>query len=65
MCVIFKSGVRLTGMLAITSVAWEIQIIYFVCILFLQLSLLKYNDNGELDHSSIIPIVDGGTEGWC
>lgn len=30
----------------------------------LVVGLLKYNENGELDQSSIIPIVDGGTEGF-
>lgn len=29
----------------------------------MQLSLLVYED-GELDQSSIIPLVDGGTEGF-
>lgn len=28
------------------------------------LSLLSYDENGELDQSSIIPMVDGGTEGF-
>lgn len=28
------------------------------------LSLLKYDDNGELDESSVVPLVDGGTEGF-
>ncbi|XP_073972403.1 ubiquitin-like activating enzyme 3 [Rhodnius prolixus] len=28
------------------------------------LSLLSYNDDGELDQSSLIPMVDGGTEGF-
>ena len=30
---------------------------------FLQLSLLEYDDDGILDQTSIIPVVDGGTEG--
>jgi len=30
---------------------------------FLQLSLLEYEDDGTLDQTSIIPMVDGGTEG--
>lgn len=29
----------------------------------LQLSLLEYDDDGTLDQTSIIPMVDGGTEG--
>ena len=29
----------------------------------LQLSLLRYDDDGQLDQSSIIPLIDGGTEG--
>ena len=29
----------------------------------LQLSLLEYDDDGDLDQTSIIPVVDGGTEG--
>lgn len=29
----------------------------------LQISLLKYED-GELDQSTLIPMVDGGTEGF-
>ena len=29
-----------------------------------QLSLLRYKEDGQLDHSSVIPIVDGGTEGF-
>lgn len=29
----------------------------------LQISLLKYED-GELDQSTVIPMVDGGTEGF-
>ena len=31
--------------------------------LFHQLSLLRYSEDGQLDQSSIIPIIDGGTEG--
>ena len=31
--------------------------------LFRQLSLLRYSEDGQLDQSSIIPIIDGGTEG--
>ena len=31
---------------------------------FSQLSLLRYKEDGQLDHSSIVPIVDGGTEGF-
>lgn len=27
-------------------------------------SLLRYDENGELDMSSIVPIIDGGTEGF-
>ena len=29
----------------------------------LKLSLLRYDEDGQLDQSSIIPIIDGGTEG--
>lgn len=41
--------------------------------IYVQLSLLRY-ENDEIDQSSIIPIIDGGTEGefvlltagaWC
>ena len=28
-----------------------------------QLSLLRYSDDGELDQSSIVPLIDGGSEG--
>ncbi|KAJ2952136.1 hypothetical protein O0L34_g4415 [Tuta absoluta] len=28
------------------------------------MSLLQYNDDGSLDQSSVIPLVDGGTEGF-
>lgn len=28
------------------------------------LSLLQYNDDGELDQSTIVPLIDGGTEGF-
>ena len=30
-----------------------------------QLSLLRYSDDGELDQSSIVPLIDGGSEGQC
>ena len=30
----------------------------------MQLSLLQYDNEGQLDQSSIIPLVDGGTEGF-
>lgn len=33
------------------------------CCFFLKLSLLKYDENDELDQTSIIPLIDGGTEG--
>ena len=29
----------------------------------IQVSLLAYNDDGQLDVSSVIPMIDGGTEG--
>ena len=29
----------------------------------LQLSLLEYDEDGTLDQTSVIPVVDGGTEG--
>ena len=29
-----------------------------------QVSLLEYDSEGELDTSSIVPMVDGGTEGF-
>ena len=35
----------------------------YVDIAISQLSLLRYDDDGELDQSSIIPLIDGGTEG--
>ena len=28
-----------------------------------QLCLLRYDDDGELDQTTIIPLIDGGTEG--
>lgn len=28
------------------------------------ISLLEYDDSGNLDQSSLIPMVDGGTEGF-
>lgn len=28
------------------------------------LSLLKYNEDGSVDPSTIIPLIDGGTEGF-
>lgn len=28
-----------------------------------KLSLLKYDEDGQLDQGSIIPVIDGGTEG--
>ena len=28
-----------------------------------QLSLLRYDEEGQLDQSSIVPVIDGGTEG--
>ena len=28
------------------------------------LSMLEYDDDGELDKTSLIPIIDGGTEGF-
>ena len=30
----------------------------------LQIGLLRYEESGELDQSTIIPMVDGGTEGF-
>jgi len=29
----------------------------------IQVSLLSYNDDGQLEVSSVIPMIDGGTEG--
>ncbi len=28
------------------------------------ISLLRHDDDGDLDHTSVIPMVDGGTEGF-
>ncbi len=28
------------------------------------ISLLEYDDDGQLDQSSLVPLVDGGTEGF-
>ena len=28
------------------------------------LSMLEYDDDGELDKTSLIPLIDGGTEGF-
>ena len=38
--------------------------IQFYLFWWLQFSLLQYDDDGQLDQSSIIPMVDGGTEGF-
>lgn len=37
------------------------QYIYSV---FFQVSLLSYDEDGQLDMSTIVPMVDGGTEGF-
>ena len=39
------------------------RMVYSIGFYILQLSLLRYDDNGELDQTSIIPLIDGGTEG--
>lgn len=31
---------------------------------FFQVSLLSYDEDGQLDMSTIVPMVDGGTEGF-
>lgn len=31
---------------------------------FYQISLLQYDEDGQLDQSTVIPMVDGGTEGF-
>lgn len=28
------------------------------------ISMLEYDDDGELDKSTLIPLIDGGTEGF-
>ena len=37
-------------------------ILYYL-LWILQLSLLKYDDDCQLDQSSIVPLIDGGSEG--
>ena len=37
--------------------------IHDTCDHMIQVSLLVYNDDGQLDVSSVIPMIDGGTEG--
>ena len=32
--------------------------------IFIKISLLEYNDDGTVDQTSVIPLVDGGTEGF-
>ena len=43
------------------TILWTITL--YVDITISQLSLLRYDDEGELDQASIIPLIDGGTEG--
>ena len=37
-------------------------ILYYL-LWILQLSLLKYDDDCQMDQSSIVPLIDGGSEG--
>jgi len=32
--------------------------------MYLKVGLLSYDDDGELDLSTVVPMVDGGTEGF-
>lgn len=35
----------------------------FLFFFLFQVGMLQYDDDGNLDQSSIIPLIDGGTEG--
>ena len=52
-------------MLACSSLSCETHNVFLLTssIVLFQLSLLEYDEDGTLDQTSIIPMVDGGTEG--
>jgi hypothetical protein len=37
---------------------------FFYCTIVNQISLLQYDEEGQVDMSTVIPMVDGGTEGF-